>query len=231
MPLDAPSNPHVIAIDGPAASGKSSTAAAVADHLGLVHIDSGALYRAVTWLTLRDGLDGARAIVTAAELAPLTLEKVGNALVVRAGARDIDAEIRVPSVTGRVSAVSAIPEVREWVNKRLRAAVAASGGAVVDGRDIGTVVFPEAPLKVFLTATAEARAERRLRQQGDAAAPAEVAREAGRLEERDRRDASRLAAPMRRAVDAVVVDTSTATFEEQVARIVALAAARGLLPA
>lgn len=221
--------PTVVAIDGPAASGKSSTAAGVATHLGLPHIDSGALYRALTWLAVDRGLRDASEITAAADLVALHLVPRAGTLAVVFGAddHDLDAAIRTPAVNASVSAVSALPLVRAWVNQRLREA-ASLGGAVMDGRDIGTVVFPDAPLKVFLTATPEARALRRLIQRGELLAPGELEAEAALLADRDRLDASRPVAPLRQADDAVLVDTTNMDFAEQVARIVSLARDRGL---
>ncbi len=221
---------RLVAIDGPAASGKSSTAAAVADHLGLVHVDSGSLYRALTWLAVRDGLDDAAAIRAAADAAGVELVPEAHRLVLRAAGRPIESEIRSPAVTAAVSRVSAMPPVREWVNRHLRDAVAALGGGVMDGRDIGTVVFPDAVLKVFLTATPAARARRRLLQEGTDAGALAVAAEASRLEERDRLDAARASAPLRQAPDALLLDTTDLDFAAQVRQIVVWAGERGLLP-
>lgn len=218
----------VVAIDGPAASGKSSTAAAVASRLGLVHVDSGALYRAMTWLAVRDGLTEAAAICRAGDAAALTLVPEGSTLTLRAAGAPIEAAIRSAEVTAGVSWVAALPPVRDWVNARLRAAVAGAGGGVMDGRDIGTVVFPDAALKVFLTASPEARARRRLLQDGREPAPDAVAREAARLAERDRLDAGRAVAPLRQAPDALLLDTSRLDFGTQVAQIVDWAGLRGL---
>ena len=220
----------VVAIDGPAASGKSSTASVVAARLGLIHVDSGALYRALTWLAVRDGLHDAEAICRAAEAADLTLVADGSTLTLRAGGEPIEGAIRSPEVTAAVSRVAALPAVRAWINGRLRAAVAGAGGGVMDGRDIGTVVFPDAVLKVFLTASPEARARRRLLQEGQEPAEEAVAAEAARLAARDRLDAGRAVAPLRQAPDALHLDTSTLDFGTQVARIVGWAAERGLLP-
>jgi len=220
--------PRIVAIDGPAASGKSSTAAQVAKALELAHIDSGSLYRAVTWVALEAQLEEAGQIVAAASSRPITLKRVGGELLVHAAGRPIDLAIRDAEVTARVSAVSAKPLVRDWVNDLLREAAAASGGAVVDGRDIGTVVFPGAPVKVFLTATPGTRAKRRLLQRGDEVDSADLAREAALLEERDRLDSARVVAPLRPAADAVLLDTTELTIEAQVARILALARDRGL---
>lgn len=214
---------RLLAIDGPAASGKSSTAAAVARALGWIHIDSGALYRVVTWFAVVRQLHAPEAILAAAEAGEVTLVRDGTTLEVRVGGREVESAIRSEAVTARVSEVAAIPAVRDWVNQRLRAAVREWGGGVMDGRDIGTAVFPDAPLKVFLTATPEARARRRLRQGGVEGDPAEVAAEAARLAERDRLDAGRAVAPLRQAPDARLLDTTDMAFEEQVAAILAWA--------
>jgi cytidylate kinase len=218
----------VVAIDGPAASGKSSTARAVAERLGLVHIDSGALYRVATWVAVRDHLRGEPDILRALAEVDLRLTRRGADVDVRLGGQPVEPVIREPRVTARVSEVAALPGVRAWVDQRLRAAVVEWGGAVMDGRDIGTVVFPDAALKVFLTASPAARAARRLRQDGARADPAAIAAEADLLAARDRLDAARPVAPLRAAPDAHHLDTTELGFAEQVERIVAWAAARGL---
>ena len=226
----------IIAIDGPAASGKSSTARAVAEALGFGHLDSGALYRAITHVALdeaaRAGVDNPLAlafesVLRGAEDRGLMLQPDGAGFACYLDGAPADAELRTPLVTSHVSAVSAVPVVREWVNAKLRELARAGVGVVVDGRDIGTVVFPDAELKVFLTATPEARARRRLEQRGAPVDAGERAREAERLALRDRADASRAVAPLRRASDAIEVDTTSVAFQEQVRQIVA--AARGVL--
>jgi cytidylate kinase len=227
---------RLIAIDGPAASGKSSTAALVAQRLGWAHLDSGALYRALTLAALdrlgdegRGAGDGwpAQRILGLADELPVRLVLVGRTFRPEVAGVDVEAEIRSERVTARVSEVAAIPAVREWVNAQQRRAVAAhSEGVVVDGRDIGTVVFPDAPLKVFLTASPDERARRRLSQRGDRLDDDRVARESRALANRDRVDASRPVAPLRAAADAVVLDSTTVSLEEQVARVVALARER-----
>ncbi|HEV8358530.1 MAG TPA: (d)CMP kinase [Gemmatimonadales bacterium] len=222
----------VIAIDGPSASGKSTTAAAVARALGFLHLDSGALYRGLTAvaLDLPPGDRGAGTIVRSAEARGLVLREAGGALVPFLDGRDAEPRIRSPEVTALVSDVSALAPVRAWVNARLARAAAHGGGRplVIDGRDIGTAVFPDSAVKVFLTASPEVRAQRRLRQRTGRADPGDVAREAALLAERDLRDSTRAVAPLRRADDAVVFDTSALGFEAQVGGIVALV--RGRLP-
>lgn len=137
-----------------------------------------------------------------------------------------ETRIRSPEVTALVSEVSALPAIREWVNRRLRDTARQVGLVVMDGRDIGTAVFPNAALKLFLTATPEARARRRLLQRGHTPAEAEVAREAASLAARDRWDSSRAVAPLSQAADAFLLDTTDMEFEEQVRRIIALVARR-----
>jgi len=228
----------VIAIDGPAASGKSTTARAVAEALGFQHLDSGALYRGVTLVALREAaargasagdplhvLD-AEAILRAAEEWGLRLLPDGHGFSAYLQGEPVNAAIRAPNVTAHVSAVSAVAVIREWVNIHLRSMVRAGMDVVVDGRDIGTVVFPEAVLKIFLTATPEARAGRRLVQQGSPTDPGTVAEEATLLAARDQADSTRALAPLRRADDAVDLDTTHLSFAEQVERIVGLARTR-----
>lgn len=219
---------RVIAIDGPAASGKSSTAALVAERLGWAHLDSGALYRALTLAALDRVADGsAQRILALADELPVRLVLAGSAFRPEVAGVDVDEAIRSTRVTANVSAVAALPTVRAWVNARQREAVQAHpDGVVVDGRDIGTVVFPEAPLKVFLIATPEERARRRLSQRGQPLDQARVARESAELAARDRADATRPVAPLKAAPDAVVLDSTRLSLAEQVEQVVALAQQR-----
>lgn len=224
----------IVAIDGPAASGKSSTARAVAERLGYAHLDSGALYRGVTWVAITEAAKLApgappltvlvpAVILRAAEDRGLRLHPDGAGFTPYLDGRPAEAEVRSEAATALVSALSAVPVVREWVNAHLRELARAGVGVVVDGRDIGTVVFPDADLKVYLTATPEARARRRLLQRGDPVDPVTLGRESGLLAARDAADASREVAPLRRPPDAVELDTSDMGFAEQVERIVTLA--------
>ncbi len=216
---------RVLAIDGPAGSGKSTTAAAVARRLGLPHVESGALYRAITLAGLDAGveLSGQRLVALARSL-PVRLDLTDTGFRPEIAGADVSREIRSARVTARVSEVSAIPEVRQWVNEEVREAVARHPrGAVLDGRDIGTVVFPDAMLKIFLTAKPEERALRRLLQEGREAEPDAVAREVEELRRRDQLDSTRAVAPLKQAPDAVVLDTSGMSFEDQVEAIAARA--------
>jgi cytidylate kinase len=234
---------RVIAIDGPAASGKSSTAGRVAEQLGWAHLDSGALYRALTLAALDtigeggrgkgEGWSGQRIVGLADEL-PVRLVRVGDVFRPEVAGVDVAQAIRSDRVTRYVSVLAAIPEVRTWVNTHQRLAVegievgGGSGGVVVDGRDIGTVVFPEAPLKIFLTATPDERARRRLFQRGQEVDVDLVRRESQALAARDAADSNRRIAPLKPAADAVLLDTTALTLEQQVTRVVELA--RGLFP-
>jgi len=220
----------VVAIDGPAASGKSSTAAAVARRLGLVHVDSGALYRGVTRVALDlagVGTDGAE-LLAGAEARGLGLRLKPHSVEVVLDGRPAEDRIRGPEVTAAVSAIAARPEVRDWVNRRLRALAGPGRVLVLDGRDIGTAVFPDAAVKVYLVASPEVRAGRRLRQRGDALDAAAVEDEAARIARRDAADSGRAVAPLKPAGDAVRLDTSELSFAEQVDRIVALVREAGL---
>lgn len=222
---------RVVAIDGPSASGKSSTAAAVAKRLGLVHVDSGSLYRALAWLGRSEGIGDPAAVVATATRLGLSLEPTGREMQLSLGGRVLDDELRTPAASSGASQLALDPALREWVNRVLRRAVARTGGAVLDGRDIGTVVFPGAQLKVFLTASPEARVMRRVLQRGSSLDPLLLAKEAAELADRDRRDTARPVAPLAQAPDAVLVDSTDLSLAEQVARIVALAEERGLLGA
>ncbi len=222
VPALAPA-PLVIAIDGPAASGKSSTAQWVAQRLDVRHVDSGAFYRAVTWLGLSSGTEP-EAWTPALLLAlagRISWRLTDRSVLPQIDGEARDEELRDTPVTRQVSRVAQMPEIRQWVNEQVRAAGAAVD-VVVDGRDIGTAVFPTAALKIFLIADSWERARRRLIQRlGRRPTDAEIAEETEALVARDAQDATQ-SAPAR---DAVTIDTTTVTQEEQVERIVALAKA------
>ena len=220
----------IIAIDGPAGSGKSTTAREVARRLGFLHLDSGAFYRALTWAALRAEVpeeEWQRLDVEALDGFGITAVRAGDGLRLAAAGDDVGDAVRAPEVSARVSRMARVPAVRAWVDERLRE-LGRAGDVVADGRDLGTVVFPDAELKVFLVAEPRTRARRRLRDHGvDAPTEAEIDAETARLAERDRMDSQREVAPLRRAADAVDLDTSELTFDEQVERIIALAEERG----
>ena len=219
----------VIVIDGPAGSGKSTTAREVARRLGFRHLDSGALYRALTFALLESGRPpDSWPALTASDLNahPVRLAPVGTAFRVMLGARTLTSELRSPSVDAHVSAVARLPSVRAWLLGRQRQAGGA-GSLVGDGRDLGTVVFPEAEVKIFLVADLAERARRRLLQTGRGPdAEGGVDAEADRLRDRDRIDATRGVAPLRKADDALEVDGTRLSFEEQVDAILGLVRAR-----
>lgn len=218
----------VIAIDGPGGSGKSTVSKAVAERLGLAVLDTGAMYRAVTLAVLRRGADPAdeAASTTVAEEAEIVVNER-----VRVDGDDATAEIRGPEVTHAVSAVSTHPGVREALVGRQRAWIEVRGGSgVVEGRDIGTVVFPDAPVKVFLTANEGVRAARRHGDEAAAARDVDAEQVRRDLARRDRLDSERPMAPLRPAEDAVIIDTGDLSVEDVVDRIVKLVEEAGIVP-
>jgi cytidylate kinase len=219
----------IVAIDGPAGSGKSSTAREVAGRLGYLHVDSGAFYRALTYALLSAGVpEDQWDALTAGEMDRLQVrgERGDGAIRMRVGDTVVEEEIRTAEVNAGVSHVARIPAVRSWLMGRFRA-LAESEDLVVDGRDIGTVVFPDAELKIYLAADPEVRARRRLLQQGTADPDRDaLLAEIRRLMDRDHADSRRATAPLRPADDAVHVDTTALTFEEQVAAILELVKGR-----
>lgn len=206
----------VVAVDGPSGSGKSTVSRALAAALDAGYLDTGAMYRAVTWAVLRAGVDLADPEGIAKVATDLRLE-IGTdpeRPYVRVGQVAVDQPIRGPAVTAAVSAVAAVPAVRRLLVAQQREIIAGADRIVVEGRDIGTVVVPDAELKVFLTAAPDERARRRSAQ--DATDPAEVAADLAR---RDRIDATRAADPLQRAADAVELDTTGMDIDEVVATL------------
>jgi CMP/dCMP kinase len=208
----------VIAIDGPSGSGKSTVARAVAKELGLAVLDTGAMYRAITLAALEAQvvLDDAAACGAIARASVITVE---DGVTILDG-HDVSAEIRGPLVTGAVSIVSAHPEVRAVLVAGQRAWVEQHGGGVVEGRDIGTVVFPDAPVKAFLVASDDERARRRQRDEAAAARAVAVDEVKAALDRRDAIDRGRSVSPLRAADDAIVIDTTHLDVESVVATIV-----------
>ncbi|MGZ4707808.1 MAG: (d)CMP kinase [Acidimicrobiales bacterium] len=200
---------RVIAIDGPAGSGKSTVARALADRLGLRYLDTGAMYRSVAFASMRRGIDieEAESVGKVARDLDLRMDDDGTIMV---DGVDATIEIRGPEVTRAVSIVAANPEVRKQMRQRQREWATKFGGGVLEGRDIGTVVFPDAELKVYLDASPEVRASRRSRE------VAELAYEtvASDLARRDALDQDRADSPLREADDAVVIDTSDLTVDD-----------------
>lgn len=198
----------VIAIDGPAGSGKSTVAKALARRLGLDYLDTGAMYRAVTFAVLRDGVDPADAGPVATLAEKIELEVADS--VVHVDGVDASTEIRGPEVTRSVSVVSAHPAVRRALVQRQRDWVTAHGGGVLEGRDIGTVVFPDAALKVYLTARPEVRAARRVVETPGL----DLETVAADMARRDAYDQGREDSPLHQAGDATELDTSDLTVED-----------------
>ena len=207
---------EVIAIDGPAGSGKTTIARALADRLELAYLDTGAMYRAVAFAALRAGTDLGDEVAVARTARDMVLHLDRTSCVVDGG--DATLTIRGPEVTSAVSGVAAMVDVRVELVERQRNWVGERGGGVVEGRDIGSVVFPEARLKVYLTASPEVRARRRAGETGDV----DVAAVAADIRRRDAADSGREASPLVEADGSVTLDTSELTVDEVVEAIVAL---------
>ncbi|HEX5495068.1 MAG TPA: (d)CMP kinase [Mycobacteriales bacterium] len=225
----------VVAMDGPSGTGKSSVARTLARTLDACYLDTGAMYRAVTWAVLRAGVDpgDTDAVTVVADKVRLEISTDPDDQRISADGERVDHQIRSQPVTATVSAVSAVPGVRATLVAAQRAVVAdalAGCGIVVEGRDIGTVVAPDARLKVFLTASAAERAARRSRQDGrTGVGQVDAVQEA--MRRRDAFDSSRAASPLRIAEDAVEVDSTHLSLTEVVEHLVALARDRGMVVA
>lgn len=235
-------NPSVIAIDGPAASGKSTIGFRLAELFGLLFFDTGIMYRAVTWAVLSRKLSprSAEAVSTTADsikidiLVPDANERDGRQNSILVDDKDITWQLRSPAVDQNVSFVAANPAVRKELTRQQRRIALEYGsgagdkpGIVVVGRDIGTVVVPEAPVKIFLEASAEARARRRYLEQNQKGKEIDYNQVLEDIRLRDQRDTQRAHAPLRAAEDALIIDTSELTVDEVVERIVNLMSQRG----
>lgn len=223
--MPPPSLPSIIAIDGPVASGKSSIGRRLAERLGYLFFDTGLMYRAVTYLTLRDRvpLDDPEAVAlytlrTHVDVLPPTVDDGRDCTVLAEGNEDITWELRSKEVEDNVSRVAAIPQVRRILTSRMRQ-VGLRGQVVMVGRDVGSAIVPEADFKIFLTASVETRARRRFEEtqaRGEARSYEEIL---ANLRERDRIDSSRQTAPLRRAPDAYLLDTTDLDIPGVVAAI------------
>ncbi|EHI11126.1 cytidylate kinase [Mycolicibacterium thermoresistibile ATCC 19527] len=222
----------MVAVDGPAGTGKSSVSKGLARALGARYLDTGAMYRIVTLAVLRAGVDpgNAEAVAEIADTVQLDVGQSPDDQRFYLGAEDVSDEIRGDAVTRAVSAVSAVPEVRERLVALQRQLAAGEDSVVVEGRDIGTVVFPDADVKIFLTATAEERARRRNAQNVAKGLDDDYAGVLADVQRRDRLDSSRAVAPLRAAADAVVVDTSDMTEQQVVEHLTALVAEQAGAP-
>jgi cytidylate kinase len=205
----------IVAIDGPAGAGKSTVGRAVAARLGLQYLDTGAMYRAVTFAALRRGIDPADEVDVASLAAAIEMTLDGSAVIV--DGVDATVEIRGREVTAAVSAVAANSQVRAELVRRQRSWVAEHGGGVVEGRDIGSVVFPDATLKLYVTASPRVRAERRVAEIGGNVDDVEAS-----IIERDRKDSTRADSPLMESSDAIVVDTTGSSVDEVVNQVLDL---------
>jgi len=213
-----------IAIDGPSGAGKGTVARAIAAALGYRHVDSGAMYRAVGWKALRDGvpLDQEDAVASLAQSSRIDV----TADAVTIDGFDVTRAIRTPEIDRAAASVARLPQVRAVLVARQRQ-VGADGGIVMEGRDIGTVVFPNADVKMYLDATPEERARRRASDPSHSGVPAAVSDVATLLTERDRLDRTRTASPLYAAPDAIVVDTTGKSVEEVVNEVLKTVNAKG----
>jgi len=211
--------PTIVAIDGPAGAGKSTVGRAVADRLGLQYLDTGAMYRAITFAALRRGLDPTDEdrVAELSEAVDLSVDTGPNGTVVVVDGVDATIEIRGREVTSAVSAVAANSRVRSELVRRQRRWVSEHAGGVVEGRDIGSVVFPDATLKLYVTASPRVRAERRVAEIGGDVAEVEAS-----IIERDRKDSTRSDSPLTEANGSVLLDTSGLSVDEVVERVLAL---------
>ena len=226
---NTPARLAVVAIDGPSGSGKSSVAKGVARALGLAYLDTGAMYRAMTWWLIAHDIDVADAAAVAARAGDAVIESITDpdSPAIRADGEDVSQAIRDHDVTERVSLVSAVPEVRDQMvalQRDIAASSRASGrGIVLEGRDIGTAVLPDADTKVFLIADAKVRAARRAAEDGQSGRPdLGVEHTEAQLKRRDALDSGRRTSPLKQASDAVAVDSSTLTLDEVIATVVDL---------
>ena len=214
-------NGIIIAIDGPTASGKSTTAREVAKRLSYIHINTGAMYRAFALYASQWGItstDDSR-ITSLSEKAYIDFDEDGNILL---EGRDVTKEIQAPEIAQLASELATLPQVRSKM-VAMQQEIGKNGGVVLDGRDIGTVVFPDAELKIFLIAAAETRAERRLDELVSSGTNISLDKLTQEIKERDKRDSERELSPLKKAADAIELDTSKLTFDEQVERVVELA--------
>lgn len=207
----------IIAIDGPAGSGKSTSAKKLAEYLDYLYIDTGAMYRTITYLALKNNVvDDIDAVIKLARETKINLQFISGKTIVEADGNDVTEEIRSQNVNYKVSDVSKIKEVRKALVNKQRELADDNVGVVVEGRDTSTVVFPQADIKIFLTATIEQRASRRVKEFESKGIKASLEDVKNNILERDRIDSTRLESPLTKPPDAIEVDTSNITIEEQV---------------
>jgi cytidylate kinase len=218
------SKPIIIAIDGPAASGKSTTAREVAKKLGYIYIDSGAMYRAVTLKALENGVPvmNEEKVAELAEKINIKFDKNHEKTIIFIDDRDVSEEIRKPSVDREISPIAANPKVRKIMVRKQRE-MARDGGVVMDGRDIGTVVIPEAELKIFMLASSQERAVRRQKELEEKGIKIDLNKIIEDVKYRDLQDETRSHGPLKKAPDAIVIDTTKLSIPEQIEKILELA--------
>lgn len=210
-----------IAIDGPAGAGKSSVARAAAEKLGFIYVDTGALYRSIGVNAMRNGIapDDRNGVISLLPSTKLELKYIDGVQRVFLGGDDISEEIRLPEASMAASNVSAIPEVREFLLD-LQRDIAKNNNVIMDGRDIGTVILPDAQYKFFLTASAEVRAERRFKELKEKGIEVDYNQLLDEIIKRDYNDSHRETAPLKKADDAILIDSSNMTLEESIGAII-----------
>ena len=207
----------IVAIDGPAGSGKSTSAKLVAQELGYLYIDTGAMYRAVTFLAIKNNvLRNTKTIIEIAKKSNIDLKFINGITHVSVDENDITDDIRLPEVNLNVSDISAIAEVRKILVEKQRKLARENCGVVMEGRDIGTVVFPDANVKIFLIASIEERSRRRAKEYEEKSVPISLEEVKANLEQRDKIDSTRKISPLTKAPEAIEVDTSNVTIRQQV---------------
>ncbi|MCT4416216.1 (d)CMP kinase [Lactococcus cremoris] len=202
-----------IAIDGPASSGKSTVAKIIARNLGLIYLDTGAMYRVATLVALQEKTKDASKIIQFIENHPISFANGKNGQEVLVGLDNVTEVIRTNEVTNAVSKISAMVEIREFMVAEQQR-IAQKGGIIMDGRDIGTVVLPQANLKIFLVASVDERAERRYKENLSKGIPTDLERLKVEIAERDRKDSTRVVSPLKQAEDAILLDSTGKTIKE-----------------
>ena len=202
-----------IAIDGPASSGKSTVAKIVAQDLGLIYLDTGAMYRAATSVALLKQTKAPQEIISYIKENPISFKNTTQGQLVFLGSKDVTSLIRTNEVTNHVSFVAALAEIRTFLVAEQQR-IAAEGGIIMDGRDIGTVVLPQADLKIFLVASVDERAKRRYKENKLKGIPTELEKLKAEIAERDRKDSTRANSPLKQATDALLLDSTGKSIQE-----------------
>ncbi|BAV02229.1 (d)CMP kinase [Lactococcus formosensis] len=202
-----------IAVDGPASSGKSTVAKIVAQNLGIIYLDTGAMYRAATLVALQNKTEDPQKIIDVIKKKPIFFKNTADGQLVFLGTEDITKIIRTNEITQNVSKISALAQVREFLVAEQQR-IADEGGIIMDGRDIGTVVLPHADLKIFLVASVDERAERRYKENLQKNIPTDLEDLKVEIAERDRKDSTRAVSPLKQAEDAILLDSTGKTIDQ-----------------